>query len=365
VDDIEGPLMMWLAWRQFRTAAYAVTGFLLVLATAYLITGPHLAHVYDTVVKTCAAKGDCGSVTSTFLSDDSFLRHFGNVLLLFPALLGMFWGAPLVAREMESGTFRLAWTQSVTRQRWFLTRVGLLVAATVVATGLFSLMVTWWSSPFDTLDAALFNNFEVRDIAPVGYAVFALMLGVCAGVLIRRTVFAMGATLVAFAAVRIGISYRVRQRFASPLHLTTPFQLPFTTSNGSVKVGGGLNPGDWIVSSNIVNAQGHVVGQSGGIGPNGGIGFQAIGNGRTEFVGVGVCPNRIPASTGISRRDGPGVAVQHALNTCVAHFHLREVLTYFPPSRYWGFQWYEFSLYFGMAIVLGAVALWWVRARMT
>ena len=357
--------MIWLAWRQFRTASYVVAGFLVALGVAYFVTGPHLAHVYDTVVKTCAARGDCNSVETTFLSDDTFLRHFGNVLLLFPALLGMFWGAPLVAREMESGTFRLAWTQSVTRQRWFLTRVALMVVATVVATGLFSLMVTWWSSPFDTLDAALFSNFDVRDVAPVGYAIFAVLLGVCVGVVIRRTVFAMGTTLVAFAVVRLSISHWVRHYFASPLHLTTAFQLPFATSNRSVKLGGGLKPGDWIVSDNIVNPQRRVIGHGGGFGPNGNVGFQAIGNGRTEFVGVGVCPNKIPASTGVARRDGPGAAVQHALNTCVAHFHLREVLTYFPSSRYWSFQWYEFSLYFGMAIVLGAVALWWVRARMT
>jgi hypothetical protein len=30
----------------------------------------------------------------------------------------MFWGAPLVAGELESGTFRLAWTQDVSRVRW-------------------------------------------------------------------------------------------------------------------------------------------------------------------------------------------------------------------------------------------------------
>jgi len=235
--------MMWLAWRQFRAAAYVVSGFLVALGIAYLITGPHLLHVYDTVVKTCAAKGDCNSVMSTFQDDDGFLHHFGNVLLLIPALLGMFWGAPLVAREMESGTFRLAWTQSVTRQRWFLTRVALVVVAAVVATGLFSLMVTWWSSPFDAFNFAPFANFEVRDIAPVGYAIFAVMLGVCAGVLIRRTVFAMGATLVAFTVVRVSIGHWVRPRFASPLHLTQVFQLPFTRG-GTVKLGGGLRPGD-------------------------------------------------------------------------------------------------------------------------
>ena len=102
------------------------------------------------------------------------------------------------------------------------------------------------------------------------------------------------------------------------------------------------------------------MGQHGGLGPNGGIGFQTIGNGRTEFDGVGVCPNKIPAPSGgiLGRSSGPSPAVQHALNKCVEHFHLRDVLSYFPASRYWNFQWYEFSLFLAMAIVLGAISLW-------
>jgi hypothetical protein len=359
--------MIWLAWRQFRTAAWVVGGFLVLIALADLVTGPHLVHVYDTVVKTCAAKGDCNSVISTFQGDDGFLQHFTNVLLLFPALLGMFWGAPLVAREMEAGTFRLAWTQSVTRRRWFLTRVAVVGFATIVATGLFSLMVTWWSSPFDTLDFAPFGNFEVRDIAPVGYALFAVMLGICAGAVIRRTVFAMGATLVGFTAVRIVVSHWVRPRFASPLHLTAPYSLPYTISlgHGVVKVGGALKPGDWVISDDILNRQGTVLGHGGGFGPNGNIGFEALGNGRTEFVGVGVCPNRIPTPPVATRNQGPSPAVQQALNKCVAHFHLREVLSYFPPSRYWSFQWYEFGLFVALGALLAGFSLWWLRARTT
>jgi len=37
------------------------------------------------------------------------------LVLAVPLLIGMFWGAPLISREFEAGTFRLAWTQGVTR----------------------------------------------------------------------------------------------------------------------------------------------------------------------------------------------------------------------------------------------------------
>src|SRR5580704_9077099 len=98
--------MIWLAWRQFRVQAYVAAGLLGALAIAFLITGPHVAHLYDTAVATCGAHGDCGTVQSNFLGTDKFLQHLSVVVVVVPALLGIFWGAPLIARELETGTFR-------------------------------------------------------------------------------------------------------------------------------------------------------------------------------------------------------------------------------------------------------------------
>jgi hypothetical protein len=67
--------MMWLAWRQLRAQAYFVAGFLIVVAVALALTGPHLAHLYDTTVATCGAHGDCGSVQATFLGRDEILQQ--------------------------------------------------------------------------------------------------------------------------------------------------------------------------------------------------------------------------------------------------------------------------------------------------
>ena len=67
--------------------------------------------------------------------------------LAVPALIGMFWGAPLVAREFETGTLRLVWTQGVTRVRWLAAKLGVAGMAAITAGELFSLMVDWWSSP--------------------------------------------------------------------------------------------------------------------------------------------------------------------------------------------------------------------------
>jgi hypothetical protein len=356
--------MIWLAWRQFRVQAYVAAGLLGALAVLFLVTGPHLAHLYDTTVATCGAHDDCGTVQGSFLGMDRFLQHLSVVVVVLPALLGIFWGAPLIARELEDGTFRLAWTQSVTRSRWIATKFCLVGLASMVTAGLLSLMVTWWSSPFDRLRDTPFSLFDHRDIVPIGYAAFAFALGAVLGILIRRVLPAMAATLVVFIAVRVAFTNWIRQRFATPLHITTPFQAPGAGFNG----GNGLpgNPGDWIVSEETINSSGKVIGRYGGIGPNGEVNFRGTGNGVTYFQGVGKCPNVIPNPPAGSRNPNsqPPLAVQHAIQKCVDSFHLRSIATYQPTNRYWTFQWYELTIFIVMALMLSAFAWWWVRRRL-
>jgi hypothetical protein len=357
--------VIWLAWRQFRVPALIAAGILGVLAVVFAITGPGIAHIYNATVATCAAHGDCGSVQANFLGKDRLLQTTSVVVVILPALLGIFWGAPLIARELETGTYRLALTQSVTRSRWIATKFCLVGLASMVTAGLFSLMVTWWSSPFDRLRDSPFSSFDHRDIVPIGYAAFAFALGVVLGVLIRRVLPAMATTLVVFIAVRLAFTNWIRQRFATPLHLTIPFQAPGPGFNG----GQGMpsNPGDWVISEQTINSSGKVIGSYGGIGPNGDINFRGAANGATYFQGVGKCPNKIPSPPpgvrGSNVHLQPSPAVQHAIQKCVNSFHLRSIATYQPTSRYWTFQWYELTIFIVMALLLSAFAWWWIRRR--
>jgi ABC-type transport system involved in multi-copper enzyme maturation permease subunit len=118
--------MTWLAWRQARTQIAVA------LAAAAVVAG----------AATAAGRGD------------STLRLWLSVLVVVvPCILGVFWGAPLVARELESGSFRLAWTQDVSRVRWLTARLAVSRLAAMAVAGLASWLVTWWASPCDQ-DAA-------------------------------------------------------------------------------------------------------------------------------------------------------------------------------------------------------------------
>src|SRR5262249_39924083 len=151
-----------------------------------------------TSVAICARTQSQDPVCDALTSD--FRNQFGSAsilllgLTILPALAGMFLGAPLVAREVERGAHRLAWTQGISRPRWMLTQVGALVIGTAVLFGAFSVLLMWWRAPLDQVAGDRFaNGFDLEGAVPVAYALFALALGMAAGVLVRRTVPAMAA----------------------------------------------------------------------------------------------------------------------------------------------------------------------------
>jgi hypothetical protein len=150
--------MIWLTWRQFRPQAIATACGLAVVVIVLAVSRLGLASAYSAAgVSACHAH--CASAASIFLDRvgnfDKFL-DFGTVLLLLlaPALMGLFWGAPLIAREVAEGTHRIAWNQSVTRTRWTIVKLGLVGLAAIATAGLLSLIVTWWASPIDAASLA-------------------------------------------------------------------------------------------------------------------------------------------------------------------------------------------------------------------
>ncbi|MGH9006469.1 MAG: hypothetical protein ACRDV6_01935 [Acidimicrobiales bacterium] len=236
----------------------------------------------------------------------------------------MFWGAPLVARELETGTYRLAWTQGISRTRWLVAKLVFVGLITAVAAGLLALMTTWWSSPID----AVFQNrmtpsvFGERGIVPMGYAVMSFALGVTAGVVIRRTVAAMAAALAAFVGLRLALIYWVRPHIFTPVTKSVVPQL-----GGVVTPDTSVAPiGSWVLSNEFVDRAGRVVGSPGRFAE---ISLQGKNH---EFV--------IPG-----------------------HGLIHQVITYLPLSRYWQLQGVETAICLAVAVALGAASVWWVRHR--
>jgi hypothetical protein len=332
--------MIRFAWLRFRTQALVALGALAVLAVILLVTGIELARAYDATLAACKPLGDCASALSRFPSNGyltaSNLMH--PFVIAVPCVLGMFWGAPLAAREFETGTYRLAWTQGSTRTRWLAVKLAVAGAASIAVAGLLSLMVTWWSSPIAAaqMGARLAPGiFSQSGIAPVGYAAFAFAAGVTAGLLSRRTVPAMAVTLAIFVGVVwFAFPVWVRPHLLPPVQITVP--LSTASTNGFELVGGGRLlvqtsapdlPGAWVLSTQLATPDGR------------------------------------PASTVPATQACTSPSPGQTCPAYVASLHLRQTVTYQPASRYWPLQWYETGIYLALAVALAGLCLWWIRPR--
>jgi ABC-type transport system involved in multi-copper enzyme maturation permease subunit len=122
----------------------------------------------------------------------------------------MFWGAPLITREIESGSIRLVFTQGVSRSQWLRAKLIIVGLASAIVAGLVSLIVTWWAAAWDHYNYLPFGTFNVRDTVPIAYAVFSFALGVLIGLLVRRTIPAMAITLALFVGANAAFGTYVR-----------------------------------------------------------------------------------------------------------------------------------------------------------
>ncbi len=187
--------MTWLIWRQHRNQV-ALAGIALgALAIVLAITGVHMASTYHSALRSCGATGSCDSVGDGLFNGDGAVIDLVNFTVVVPLILGLFWGAPVVAREIEEGTHMLIWTQSVTRRHWLAGKTVALLCATASIGGVLAVAVTWWSRTLDLSQHNRFNKFDVQGIVPVAYAIFGAALGLAAGAVIRRTLPALAATL--------------------------------------------------------------------------------------------------------------------------------------------------------------------------
>jgi hypothetical protein len=325
-------------------------------------TGPHLASTYAADGLDSCHGGSCTNLADYFAGslirspyDVLWLLSIG-VILLAPAVIGLFWGAPLIARELETGTAALAWNQSITRTRWLavkLTTGGLTVMALTEA---LSLMQTWWAAPISqaAADGASIGfaqsrfsqlNFATHGITPLGYAAFAFALGVTAGALIRRTVPAMALTLAIFAALQVATPLWVRPNLAPPDHVAIPVSGQGNFSPAQSGPGGSTftlfaaiipgQPGAWLLSSGPVNAAGQPV--------------------STTPAACASIANTGGTNTGTSQATQSGSAPATgpaAFLGCLGSHGIREAITYQPASRYWRFQWTETAIYLALALAL-------------
>ena len=195
--------LVWVTWRQHRLALAGVTVLLGGLGLYLLIMGLKIRSGYASVTSCHPAGSAACGLTRSLVTSDYYptAQTMTGFLQVVPVLVGVFVGGPVLARELETGTFRFAWTQGCGRTRWAIAKLALLAVAVIVAADAFSLLFSWYFQPWfaQGLDGALAPQlFDLRGVDFAAWTLLAFALGVAAGALIRRTVPAMVAALAAW-----------------------------------------------------------------------------------------------------------------------------------------------------------------------
>jgi hypothetical protein len=300
--------MIWVGWRQQRTETAIAAAILALLAAVLVPTGLQMASAYHhdglSACTDAAAEGPCGAAVSAFLSRFDQIGNFISWLTLVPGIIGVLLAAPLLV-QLEQGTFRLDWTQSITRGRWIAGKLGLAIAAALVAALAFVLLITWWRSPMVHIQGRMENSvFDSEGIVAFGYTLFALALAAAIGAVWRRAVPALVVAFVGYFAARLFVDTWLRQRLIDPLTTTW-------TDNGHEPAA--LRHA-WVLSE-------HPLGESG---------------------------NRIAVPS-------PKEVVTAVPTKFEAVYH--------PASHFWPLQLIETALFGGVALALLAFAAWWIHER--
>jgi hypothetical protein len=304
----------WLTFRQYRAEFLLGVPFLAGALVFLIVTGLDIRHALNAAgLNACLGEAivtdTCAASAADVLAGYAWIAPVTGFLHFVPVIIGILLAAPILL-DLEQRTYRLAWTQSITGDKWMITKLGLGLLVAALVSAIIVLLITWWRVPVDAAQGQHPDGFNVEGPVFASYSVFSLALAVTVGVFTKRLLPSVIATLIGVMAIRIFVEAFLRPRYLSPLELLVPVDF-----SAGKTAGISLHRGDWLLSGRLVDSSGSEV---------------------PRFCGPEGCP-----------------------------VGLFNSFLYHPADRFWLFQGIESLIFVGMAVVLLAAAVWWVRYRLT
>jgi hypothetical protein len=333
-----------VVWLQHRAGCLSFLVVFAVLVAAILIEGVRAHSAYAAFVSagcvsvhfrtTATCNGD-----ALALSGGAEFKAIGVALIGLPLLVGVFLGAPLVAREVESGTVGFAWTQGVSRSRLVLTTLGFLCAGVALMGLLLGLLYGgWYAHLYEVALAPIYDQWQATLFATTWWLlplwmVLGLAVGTLSGAQIRRVVPAMAASAAVVGGLIVGtylllpdllgVGAAVR-RLAAPIGVMANGTIHAPTQSGWP-----FPSGSWVVRSWLTGRGGHV------------LGIQAVQHAAYE----------------LSLRTPAGGARWLALH------HVAFWVSYQPPGHFWAVQAVEGVIVLALAALVVTTTLRLLRRR--
>jgi hypothetical protein len=308
----------WVAWRQGRSENVLLVALLAAFAAFLVLTGEHMRSVFDAnglagCTGASSRPASCSLLSGDYESQFDALDQLGVWVGLLPGVIGVLLATPIVL-EFDQGTYRLAWTQSITPRRWLTTRLSLLILGAVVCGAVIVALDTWWRGPLDALLGRVDpNSFDLEGVVPIAYTLFAATTVLAIGTVTRRTGLAVSAGFVAWLIVRIVVR-STRQYLIPAIHQLLP--LP-EGPHGIFHA--------WGISHAFTNPQGQPV-------P------------RTVITGCFTARGQLAPD-------------------CLSRHHVYQSFVFEPASRFWSLQAIEAGIFLALSAASIALTVWWVRRR--
>ena len=246
-----------VTWLQRRSTLIGLLVVFVACAVAIVVgqAGTHAAYA-SFVASGCVQNRfhtPCGNFENWFADNTDLFSAMVIALHVVPVVIGVFVGAPLLSRELESGTFRFTWTQGVGRSRSVVTTLVLLALFVTVATCVLGLVLNWFAHPFEVIGIESqwqSGLFDTTGPMLVAWTLFGLALGTFLGALIGRTVAAMALTAAIVGGFLVASFVWLVARLEAIGALATTRLMPMGLSIGQLNVPGAQfnGPvGSWLV----------------------------------------------------------------------------------------------------------------------